>query len=182
MTSTDGFVWVGRNVPGPGQFWPEWFSVTYGAGTFVAVGQDAILNSVMSSSDNGATWTRRNSAAALQWQSVTFGNGLFVAVAIDGAGNRVQTSPDGITWTSRASAANNAWRSVTFGGCVFVAVSSTGVNNRVMVSTDGTTWQSKTNSNNQDRFWLGVGYGNNLFVAVANGDGGDNQLVMTSPL
>ena len=39
---------------------------------------------------------------------------LFVAVAINGTGNRVMTSPDGITWTSRTSAADNAWRSVCF--------------------------------------------------------------------
>jgi len=59
---------------------------------------------------------------------------LFVAVSVDGSGNRVMTSADGINWTTRASAANNTWLSVAYGNGVFVAVSPDGTGNRVMTS------------------------------------------------
>ena len=80
------------------------------------------------------TWTSRTSAADNNWRGVTYGNGLFVAVAINGSGNRVMTSPDGITWTIRTSAANNNWSGVTYGNGLFVAVATTGSGNRVMTS------------------------------------------------
>lgn len=68
--------------------------------------------------------------------SVTYGGGLFVAVAASGAGNRVQTSRDGINWTSQKSAADNDWRDVTWGNGTFVAVAASGTGNRVMTSPD----------------------------------------------
>ena len=70
------------------------------------------------------TWTIRTSAADNAWGSVTFGGGLFVAVSVDGSGDGVMTSPDGMSWTIRASAADNMWQSVTFGNGGFVATAS----------------------------------------------------------
>jgi hypothetical protein len=111
----------------------NWYSVTYGNGTFVAVAYSGTGNRVMTSPD-GITWTIRSSAADNNWYSVTYGNGTFVAVAATGTGNRVMTSPDGITWTIRSSAADNSWYSVTYGNGTFVAVAATGTGNRVMTS------------------------------------------------
>jgi hypothetical protein len=81
-----------------------------------------------------SSWVIRTSAADNSWRSVTHGNGLFVATSIDGVGNRVMTSPDGINWTIRTSAADNNWGSVVFGNGLFVAVSTTGTGNRVMTA------------------------------------------------
>jgi hypothetical protein len=74
----------------------NWYSVTYGNGTFVAVAYSGTGNRVMTSPD-GITWTIRSSAADNNWYSVTYGNGTFVAVAATGTGNRVMTSPP---WTN----------------------------------------------------------------------------------
>jgi len=51
---------------------------------------------------------------------------------MDGSGNRVMTSPDGITWTLQTSAVDNAWVGVTYGNGIFVAVSVNGTGNQVM--------------------------------------------------
>ncbi len=51
--------------------------VTYGNGTFVAVGNGDLLTSA-----DGITWTSRTGPYAVS--SVTYGNGTFVAVGTDG--------------------------------------------------------------------------------------------------
>ncbi|MFA5933832.1 MAG: tail fiber domain-containing protein [Candidatus Paceibacterota bacterium] len=122
----------------------------------------------------GTAWTSRTGSVNNQWLGVTYGNGLFVAVAINGTGDGVMTSPDGINWTSRTSAADNSWTSVTYGNGLFVAVASSGTGNRVMTSPNGITWTSRTGA--PDDSWNSVTYGNGLFVAVSG-----NGNVMTSP-
>lgn len=110
------------------------------------------------------SWTARFAAAANNWRGIVYGGGQFVAVSDSGAGNRVQTSPDGITWTIRASAADNAWTSVAYGNGLFVAVSSDG-SQRVMTSPDGIVWTSQFAATALQ--WVSVVFGNGLFVAVA---------------
>jgi hypothetical protein len=165
-------IWTIRTTPGNNAL----YSVTYGAGLFVAVAGTGTGNRVMTSTD-GINWTLRTSAADNDWRCVAYGNGLFVAVAFTGTGNRVMTSPDGINWTIRTSAADNNWRGVAYGAGLFVAVAYTGVGNRVMTSTDGITWTIRTSAADND--WHGITYGAGLFVAVA-GSGTGNR-VMTSP-
>jgi predicted RecA/RadA family phage recombinase len=154
----------------------NWCDVTYGNGMYVAVADDGIINSVMSS-PNGINWTIRAAAAANSWKAVTYGNGLFVAVADTGIGNRVMTSPNGINWTIRVSAADKLWTSVTYGNGLFVAVSQTAPSDQVMTSPDGINWTSRTVANNSR--WMSVTYGNGLFVAVCWDDYAGQ--IMTSP-
>lgn len=120
------------------------------------------------------TWTSQNSAVDNFWYGVTYGKGLFVAVGLNGTGNRVMTSPDGVTWTSRTSAADNQWRSITYGGGIFVALASTGTGNRIMTSPDGINWTSRTSSS--DFQSTSITYGDGMFVAV-----GQSSVLMTSP-
>ncbi|MDQ1249498.1 MAG: large repetitive protein [Actinomycetota bacterium] len=167
MTSPDGITWTARTASSVG----KWWSVAYGNGLFVAVGNGAVMTS-----PNGVTWTGQAAAVDQQWLSVTYGNGLFVAVANSGT-NRIMSSPDGITWTARTAPVANFWNSVTYGNGLFVAVAYSGTGNRVMTSPDGITWTSRASA--ADRFWSSVTYGNGLFVAVAYSGTGDR--VMTSP-
>jgi hypothetical protein len=167
MTSNPGSVWTARTIAQAN----NWYGITYGNGTFVAVSSNG-TNRVMTSPD-GITWTPRTATEANSWNSVTYGNSLFVAVAYDGV-NRVMTSPDGITWTPRTAEANT-WQSLIYGNGLFLAVASSGTN-RVMTSPDGITWTPRTAA--EANSWNSVTYGNNLFVAVANS--GTNR-VMTSP-
>jgi hypothetical protein len=213
MTSPDGITWTIRTSAANNL----WQSVTYGNGLFVAVASTGTGNRVMTSNmvtgdsllvngnskvngvlriddtatSNGAIvdkWVGRTTPASNRfYTSVAYGNGTYVAVNVDGSGDNVMTSPDGITWTSRTGAANHAWYSVTYGNGLFVAV-ALGVNstvgnntagNRVMTSPDGITWTLSTTSGaTGTNRWTDVTYGNGTFVAVSS-DGG-TQHVMTS--
>jgi len=102
--------------------------VAYGNGVFVAVANGT--DQVMTSTDNGVTWTAGIAASDNYWTSVTYGNGVFVAVSYDGA-SQVMTSTDGVTWTARTAASVSGWFSVAYGNGVFVAVAAT---NQVMTS------------------------------------------------
>ena len=169
MHSQDGINWeAGTIIDG------DYEDITYGAGLFVAVGRDALIQT----SPDGITWTVRTApVVTVHFESVTYGGGLFVIVADGGTGDRVATSPDGITWTARAAAVDNAWEGVTWGRGLFVAVCSNGFGNRVMSSADGITWATQVSA--ADIAWEGVAYGGGLFVAVAITGVGNR--VMTSP-
>jgi surface protein len=147
----------------------EWFSVAYGNGLFVAVGNNGLMISL-----DGITWTNINGIPNNIWLSVAYGNGLWVAVSYNG---NVMTSTDGTTWTLRTSAAGNIWRSVAYGNGLWVAVTADAVINSVMTSPDGITWTSRTSAS--DNSWCSVAYGNGLFVATAWSGTGNS--VMTSP-
>jgi hypothetical protein len=97
-------------------------AVTYGDGTYVAVG-----NSVVYTSTNGSTWTSRTPAQANQWEAVTYGDGMFYAVGASGT-QRAMTSTDGTTWTSKSTADDTSagWNGIVWGNNTFVAVSYTG--------------------------------------------------------
>jgi hypothetical protein len=86
ISSPDGVTWVGGNLDNTKQ----WTSVTYGAGTWVAVSFDG---SVATSTD-AVTWVTAAAPEANQWRSVAYGNSTFLAVAQNGT-NRAMTSPDG---------------------------------------------------------------------------------------
>jgi len=97
------------------------------------------------------TWNLSATPTDLQWNSVAYGNGLFVAVAVDGSGNNVMTSPDGITWTTRTPANNNLWYVINYGkdlygNGLFAAVSGAGTadtSRYIMTSPDGITWTAR---------------------------------------
>ena len=150
-----------------------------------------------------ATWTSRTTPQNKAWQAVTYGNGRFVALQNDETGvYDVMYSTDGVTWLAVSSGIKETWSSITYGNGTFVAVSTGASGNRlvtsgglnfvtssgdtmiaadapyVMTSADGTNWTAYQSAG--DFAWSSVTYGNGLFVAVANGDGGSTQ-VMTSP-
>lgn len=163
MTSTNGSTWVSRDTPADN----NWRSVAFGNGVFVAVadnddGMDT--RRVMTSSNNGNTWTMRESADDIAgWNSVTFGNGVFVAVSYDAI---MRSSDNGTTWSLVQSPVYNPWLSVTFGKNLFVAVSWVGTH-RVMISADnGRTWT--LNSISQQSHWCSMAFGQNTFVGVAS--------------
>ena len=71
---------------------PDINSVAFGARRYVAVGDEG---AIFSSSDGGATWSRKDSKTTRNLWSVIYGNNLFVAV---GSGNIIRTSPNGEEW------------------------------------------------------------------------------------
>jgi hypothetical protein len=177
-TSEDGVNWAVR-----GDFYSNnpailaLYKVTFGNGTFVAVGYDGYGNyGNLYNSTNGINWTSHTNATVSNFNGVTYGNGLFVAVG-DGmipmtnltTNRQIYTSPDGITWTARtsgppASPVNTIW-DVAYGAGKFVAMDGAGY---IYTSTTGTSWTKRINSGTgytisycNDRFILPSGPGTN---------------------
>ena len=107
-------------------------------------------------------WTRRNSDVQTNTlKAVEFGNGLFVAV-----GDTILTSPDGSFWMPAKEATTNL-TGVAWGSNRYVAV---GLRKTILISSDGSHW---TKQYSGDPDWdvmdfLGVGFGNGLFIAVGS--------------
>jgi hypothetical protein len=147
------------------------YGVTYGDGTFVAVGD----NGTILTSPDGVAWTARDLWPPFgpPLYGVTYGNGTFVAVRP--YTTTILTSPDGVTWTERASGTSRWLYGVTYGDGTFVAVGQNGI---IVRSWDGVRW-TQVNSPNwwgtEDSLY-GVAYGDGTFVAV--GVGG---VIFTSP-
>lgn len=188
-TSPDGINWTLRTTPSPTTVW---YRITYGNGTFVAVGDAGSPNRIMTSPD-GITWTGRTSANdANNWVNVAYGAGVFVAVAYGGVSNRIMySSNNGATWQGVTTFDSFSWGSVAYGNGRFVALPLLRSATFSIYSFDGINWTASTSQINPLR-WRGIAYGNGLFVAVSEGGGlplavqgtGGQQLtsrVMTSP-
>lgn len=111
--------------------------LAFGGGTFVAVGD----NNAIYSQDNGATWSPGTFSGAGGLSRVSYGNGRFVA--LDGTGDAVLASTDGITWTTASIGMPASERPdlLGFGNGLFLATTSAG---NVYTSADGTTWLQRT--------------------------------------
>lgn len=138
--STDGITWsAGGALPSSA----EWFCVTYGESTYVAVSTNSSTAAAYST-DGAATWNSATLPASGSWQSVCYGNGKFIAVSYGTAD--VAQSNDGITWTAAGSmpTARN-WSSVTWGNPgntangIFVAVAY-GTAVGAISTNNGTSW------------------------------------------
>ncbi|PWR22759.1 DUF2793 domain-containing protein [Zavarzinia aquatilis] len=128
-------------------------------------------------------WSARPSPADNQWLAICWAPelGLLCAVSVDGAGNRVATSPDGLHWATRASAADNLWSGVCWSADLglFCAVSSDGSGNRVMTSPDGIAWTARASA--ADNAWSSVCWSPELGLFCAVATSGAGNRVMTSP-
>jgi hypothetical protein len=146
----------------PGDHWQERDSpvntalcgVTYGGGSFVAVGS----NGVVITSSNGTRWTSQTTRRMTSFRGVAYGNGAFVVV---GVGGTIITSIDAISWASEFSGTTESLFACIYSNGSFVAV---GDNETIITSPAGSilTRQSLGGPNPL----LGVAYGNGTFVAV----------------
>jgi hypothetical protein len=165
------------------------YSIAFGAGRFVAVGD---LGAVITSTD-GLNWEANSRGGYAS--AITYGNGEFVSFA-SGFG-WIEKSTNGIDWVRVATipcnfsgagiafgngtfvAANVAavgistngalWKmysgvpsrvgGITFGGDLFAIASDSGL---ICTSTNGQQWTSIS----APGFWKAIGYGNGRFIAV----------------
>jgi hypothetical protein len=159
------------------------YGVTYGNGTFVAVGKDGTFLT----SPDGINWTRwilrapappargfwqrrqRRYLKAIRWlRSVAYVNDTFVVVGSEGT---LFTSPDGENWMPQTSGTSANLNGVAYGNGLFVVVGDGGT---ILTSSDGTTWTARGSGTHSSL--SSVAYGNNTFVAV-EGEGA----ILTSP-
>ena len=166
--SIDGKTW---NAVGVGDGVPNfsWWGLCYGQGKWIVVGGTRILYSDDSTAtkftDLGAAGTPVLSGVYLK--DVAYGAGKFVAVEQNKIRGAIY-SDDGITW----QAANGVdlgtkWVGITYAAGLFVAVGELEGANRSMYSADGINWTA--NSTAPVNNWQAVAYGDEKFVAIANG-------------
>jgi hypothetical protein len=153
----------------------DYRGVTYGNGTYVAVG-DKIMISV-----GGGNWVINPSNPSSGLNGVVYGINRFVAV---GDNETIYTSPDGNTWTNHSLGGSYKLKGVTYGNGFFMAVGddtsgASPKNLRIYKSTDGATWTYNQFPVPNGSF-SGITYGNGRFMAIANGyytGPGGNKLV-----
>jgi len=187
LSSPDGVAWTARAV---GLTTEQFRDVIYQDCLFVAVGTGGAI----CTSPNGINWISRTSGTSNTLNGVAYGNNVFVAVGEEEVDMRegiqipyiVTTSPNGIEWTAQA-ATSPAYEleGIAFGNGIFVAVGyddnsitddsiTIGDNGRILTSTNGTSWTE--HNPGTDSPLNGVGFGNGLFVVVA-----DSGTIFTSP-
>jgi hypothetical protein len=160
--------------------------LTYGNGTFVAVGSTRVgpafvTTSILTSTD-ATTWTSRTAGILDQiYYGVTFGGGTFVAVGLRNPALRtsaIAVSSNGVAWTRPDFVTSGTLFGVAYGNGLFVTVGSDTVtatnqpSGRIATSTDGAIWTDRSSSTTPPL--SAVAFGDGRFVAV----GGTN--VVTS--
>ena len=157
-TSPDGVTWTWRDVDTATGTARTLYSITYGAGLFVVVGDGGFI----ATSPDAITWTTRTSAhGSNHIRQVIYAGGKFVAVGGSTTTNSIQTSPDGITWTARTGVqnTNNGYASVAYDSTNARYVMTTGYaangtapNGGIQTSPDGITWTARTGSNSSTMY------------------------------
>ncbi len=182
QTSPDGVTWTAETS----KIADTLNAVSYGNGTFVAVGEHTILTST-----DGETWTQRMSWVAGEnnylklFEGVTCGNSTFVVV---GAYGTIVTSSDGVTWTARTSSVTSeSLGAVAYGDDTYVAVGQgsggTGFGGVIVTSIDGVNWTLRSSGRSSGIGFdlYAVAYGSGIFVAVGYDYHTKQSGILTSP-
>ncbi|HEV2207549.1 MAG TPA: hypothetical protein VG167_02165 [Verrucomicrobiae bacterium] len=151
----------------PAPFADRMLSVAFGAGKFVAVGDDGVVHL----SADGSAWDEGSRPINETLFQVTYANNQFVAV---GAAGAIVTSPDGFTWTRRTSAITNTLLAVTYGNGKYLACGEAG---QIALSVDGVTW-SMGYAGTDDL--PSAAAGNGVFVIPVPGSQSGNVKVLVS--
>jgi len=166
--STNGTSWtVGSTLPAI----TNWSSVAAGtiAGAWYYV---AVANGSASSaySTNGTSWTSMTGLPVGNWNQVAYGNGYFMTVNNGNNGCYISTTgtswsvtgllPSSLTWSCIAYGTGAATWVTLAGGTTPTSSGAYSINN-------GTTWTAMTLPVAAN--WTSVTWGNNRFVAVAQG-------------
>jgi hypothetical protein len=139
----------------------NWSDLTYGNGSFVAVGQGLIQTSL----DYGNTWS--SFAVSNTLSSVTYSPNLGKFVALPGFfEDGLYTSTDSSNWTLSQTlpSVQSAPTSLTYGNGQFVAPLYGDSN--VFYSRDGINWNLAQSPLATQ--WSSITYGNGTFLAVSN--------------
>jgi hypothetical protein len=141
------------------------YSLTWTGKQLVALG----TSSVVRTSPDGTTWTKRDSMPDNGLAQVVWVGSQLVAV-----GKGIFTSADGELWTNRTPGTTGIFTSVATSGKQIVAVGKAGT---ISTSSDGVAWTPCSSGTTRDLYsliWSG-----SLFVALA-GDSGFSGKILTS--
>lgn len=152
--------------------------VTYGSGSYLAVGYSCSDFGVVFTSENGRNWTLSANGCVSQTPliliGVTHGEQTFVAV---GFYSTIYSSSNGIDWVNRMWGPFYNFTSVTYGNGLFVAVGdgdlfSGGITRtNIYTSPDAITWTPQVSiapPEEPESIW-DIAFGAGRFMAVGSG-------------
>ena len=149
------------------------YSVTCGAGLFIAVGYDWVSNrGHIIVSAGGEVWTKTETTAAdgTSLAGIACGSGRFVAVG--GEEGTILASEDGAEWSRTQKGVDGWFTAIVCGNNgTLVAVGHEG---KIVVSSDELIWEDRASGTSETL--LDIAYGNGRFVAV-----GTAGIILTSP-
>jgi len=154
ITSADGVAWTVQTTSVDYDFW----DITYGDGTFVAVGgwdSPQIIKTT-----DGTTWTDVSYSGGAGLYAVGYGDGRFIAA---GRYGYICSSSAGINWSSQPteSLTYETFRGVHSDGDVCIAVGDSGL---IARTTDGENWSVITPPNSMH--YRSVAFSETIAVAV----------------
>ncbi len=144
--------------------------VTYGAGLFVAVGEEGTIVS----SPDGITWTKETSPATLTLEDVVYANGVFVAV---GRGSTLMISPNGHAWTKHIYDQGSGPVNLIHDGSRFVLLKAGA---GLSISTNGLNW-TQAGAVGAQYDAGGIAFGNGAYVEVGYKRTGQPPDVYSAP-
>lgn len=151
LSSTNLYDWTSTSLSG------VWRSSAYGNGVFVICGAPGTSQTIARSTD-GITFTKVGPSTSTDFFSCKFLNGNFIVTS----GTSGQYSNDlGLTWSSFSLPFAG---DIAFGNGRYVLVGSSAIS----YSSDLLSWTSGTIS---AKTWVGIDYGNGLFVAISSSSG-----------
>jgi len=193
LYSTDGSNWNYANTGGFS--FSKGRRVAYGNNLWVAVGDDDFGQYGILYSYSGSNWINTNAGffnrigndvvygaygGINKWIAVGDDDGLFSSYS-----KGIRQSYDGVSWSYvTTNFEGSIGYGVAYGNNMWVAVgvATTSSNNTILTSTNGDDW-NPTNDGGFDGYYgspgtgHGVAYGNNLWVAVGNGNSPTNSIL-----
>jgi len=144
--------------------------LVYGAGRYVAVGEESDGGNIYSSED-GLTWTQRFSDVDSWGLTMSYSQGHFAGV---GGWGIVDISTNGIDWTSAFSPLQyflEGRSEITYGNGLYVLVGSTNGVGAILNSPDGINFTYSSSTPAPTGPIVSVAFGPGQFVAIGNNDG-----------
>jgi hypothetical protein len=139
MRSSDGVNFTGHTI----SLATAWTACNAGNGTVVAVSTGG---RVMTSTDNGATWTTRTATSLSSWNGVaTDGAGNWLAIASNLTGRCMKSVDNGVTWALATTPSDaTGWQGICYAQGKFMAVGSSGT---ILIASSvdiGVSWTNVT--------------------------------------
>lgn len=179
ITNENYYIWSYRAKVMPSVSY-SWLPVSYGGGKFIGVGAYNRINTYLTTSTDGFTWTTptKNDNLSVDsiineptWTRVVYNGTIYVII---GAHGDVSTSSNGTDWNrlyrgipyDQQDPTIHYWYGLAWDGTKFLAMSAKGY---VSTSTDAITWTTPskiTVLQGEGRRWSDVVYGNGKFVAI----------------
>ena len=132
-------------------------SVAYANNIWLATGE---AGTILKSTDNGNSWTKKNSDTNVPFSGISYGSNSWVTVG--DKGTILKSTDDGETWTKLDSGTDKHLTSIAYGNNTWIAV---GANGAILKSTNnGETWTKHDIDMIAAIFF--IAYGNSTWIAT----------------